>query len=51
MWAAANEDKETLLKESIALKFLTGDETQEMMDAHVAAAYVLGKSKSKSLRF
>lgn len=44
VWAAANHDRETLLQVSKELKFLTGDETPEMMEAHVDAALVVGEA-------
>ena len=43
VWAAANQDKDTILQQSIALGFLTGDETPEMMHAHVEAALIVGE--------
>ena len=43
VWAAANKDRDTVLKVSIRLGFLTGDENKEMKDAHVDAALVVGE--------
>ena len=43
VWAAANDDKETVLEESKALGFLTGDEAKEMTQAHVDAAMIVGE--------
>merc|ERR1711871_83944 len=43
VWAAANGDKETLLDVSKRLGFLTGDETSEMIHAHVEAGMVVGE--------
>jgi aarF domain-containing kinase len=41
--ACARRDRGAVLDASIDLGFLTGDECKEMMDAHVAAAFVLGE--------
>ena len=43
VWAAANKDEATLLAVSKDLGFLTGDETQEMLNAHVQAGLVVGE--------
>ncbi|CAN0022763.1 unnamed protein product [Sphacelaria rigidula] len=43
VWAAANRDDDTILKVSKELEFLTGDETQAMMKAHVQAGLVVGE--------
>eukprot|EP01032_Pedospumella_encystans_P017684 gene17684-20142_t len=43
VWAASNKDVDTILKVSKDLGFITGDETQEFMDAHVAAGLVVGE--------
>jgi aarF domain-containing kinase len=43
VWAAANRDHETLLKISRETGFLTGDETAEMVDAHLQTGLVLGE--------
>lgn len=43
VWAAANDDRETVLEESKALGFLTGDEAKEMTQAHVDAAMIVGE--------
>ncbi|TMW63006.1 hypothetical protein Poli38472_005624 [Pythium oligandrum] len=43
VWAAANEDEDTMLDYSIRLKFLTGDESPAMLRAHVAAGMVVGE--------
>jgi aarF domain-containing kinase len=42
VWAAANEDREELIARSIELGFLTGQESQAMMDAHVEAGFIAG---------
>ena len=44
VWAAANQDRATVLAVSKELKFLTGDETPEMVEAHVDAALVVGEA-------
>ena len=43
VWAAANRDKESLINVSKKLGFLTGDETAEMLHAHVEAGMVVGE--------
>lgn len=43
VWAAANEDPETILEVSQQLGFLTGDEVGEMVESHVAAGMILGE--------
>lgn len=43
VWAAANQDRDTLLDESRKLGFLTGDEPLEMINAHVDAGMVVGE--------
>eukprot|EP00834_Sanchytrium_tribonematis_P006553 NODE_493_length_6829_cov_0.943248.p2 type:complete len:552 gc:universal NODE_493_length_6829_cov_0.943248:724-2379(+) len=40
---AARQDRETILENSIKLKFLTGKETQTMMNAHVDSVLALGE--------
>jgi aarF domain-containing kinase len=44
VWAAANRDRDTILNVSKELKFLTGDETSEMVEAHIEAALVVGEA-------
>ena len=44
VWAAANQDRATILQVSKELKFLTGDETAEMIEAHIDAALVVGEA-------
>ncbi|CAJ1038341.1 putative ABC1 family [Leishmania shawi] len=41
--AAATEDRERIIAKSITLGFLTGQEAQEMVDAHCASVLLLGK--------
>jgi aarF domain-containing kinase len=43
VWAAANKDVSTIASVSKNLGFLTGDETQEMLSAHVNAGLVVGE--------
>jgi aarF domain-containing kinase len=43
VWAAANRDRDTILQVSKDLHFLTGDETAEMMTAHVDAGLIVGE--------
>lgn len=43
VWAAANKDRDTLLQVSRDLGFLTGDEHQDMNEAHVEAALIVGE--------
>jgi aarF domain-containing kinase len=43
VWAAANSDRKTLLEQSLELGFLTGDESQEFVDAHIDAGMVVGE--------
>ncbi|KAK1328125.1 hypothetical protein QTO34_012548 [Cnephaeus nilssonii] len=42
--AAADQDREAVLKKSIEMKFLTGYEVKAMEDAHVNAILTLGKA-------
>jgi aarF domain-containing kinase len=41
--AAAMEDRATIIAKSIALGFLTGQESKEMLDAHCSSVIILGK--------
>ena len=43
VWAAANNDTNTILEVSKTLGFLTGDESIEMLDAHSEAGLVVGE--------
>ncbi|CAM9350882.1 unnamed protein product [Ectocarpus sp. 8 AP-2014] len=43
VWSAANQDEEEIMRVSQELKFLTGDETQTMMKAHLQAGLVVGE--------
>ncbi|XP_024594919.1 atypical kinase COQ8A, mitochondrial isoform X1 [Neophocaena asiaeorientalis asiaeorientalis] len=42
--AAANQDREAVLKKSIEMKFLTGYEVKAMEDAHLDAILILGEA-------
>ncbi|XP_077024673.1 atypical kinase COQ8A, mitochondrial [Tamandua tetradactyla] len=42
--AAANRDRETVLKKSIEMKFLSGYEVKAMEDAHLDAILILGEA-------
>jgi aarF domain-containing kinase len=41
--ACARRDRHSVIHHSINLGFLTGDESREMMDAHVDAAFIVGE--------
>jgi aarF domain-containing kinase len=41
--ACADRDREGVLRHSLALGFLTGDEASAMLDAHVEAGFVVGE--------
>ncbi|CAM9691583.1 unnamed protein product, partial [Hapterophycus canaliculatus] len=43
VWSAANRDDAEIMRVSQELKFLTGDETQAMMKAHLQAGLVVGE--------
>jgi len=43
VWAAANRDEHTVVEQSKRLGFLTGDESPEMIQAHVDAGMVVGE--------
>ncbi|KAJ1439368.1 ubiquinone biosynthesis protein [Ochromonadaceae sp. CCMP2298] len=43
VWAAANKDREMIKDVSKDLGFITGDETQEFIDAHIEAGLVVGE--------
>uniref|UniRef100_A0A8C0J385 Atypical kinase COQ8A, mitochondrial n=1 Tax=Chelonoidis abingdonii TaxID=106734 RepID=A0A8C0J385_CHEAB len=42
--AAADQDRETVLRKSIEMKFLTGYEVKEMENAHLEAVLILGEA-------
>lgn len=43
VWAAANRDRDTILRVSREMGFLTGDESEDMTRAHVEAGLVVGE--------
>lgn len=43
VWAAANKDRKTIHDISVKLGFLTGLESQQMLDAHIASGLVVGE--------
>lgn len=53
--ACAEQDREDVIRYSIDLGFLTGSETREMFDAHVAASFAVGEpfheSNAKGFNF
>lgn len=51
VWAAANQDRDTILQVSKDLGFLTGDESKKFLDAHVEAGLVVGEPFLKKESF
>jgi aarF domain-containing kinase len=43
VWASANRDEETLMSQSLRMKFLTGQENETMMSAHKMSGFVVGE--------
>lgn len=43
VWAASNQDKKKIIDVSIKMGFLSGDESEEMMNAHVEAGMIFGE--------
>lgn len=43
VWASANRDKTTLLKQSHTMGFLTGNENEEMIQAHILSGFTVGE--------
>ena len=43
VWASANRDEETLMAQSRRMKFLTGDENEEMLRAHKLSGFTVGE--------
>jgi aarF domain-containing kinase len=41
--ACAQRDRQTVIDTGVAMGFLTGDESQSMLDAHVEAAFIVGE--------
>mmetsp|Transcript_8898 Transcript_8898/g.13310 ORF Transcript_8898/g.13310 Transcript_8898/m.13310 type:complete len:227 (-) Transcript_8898:31-711(-) len=51
VWASANRDREKLAEVSQSLGFLTGQENEEMMNAHIDAGLVVGEPFYSDLPF
>ena len=43
VYACSMRDRQAVIDSSIKLGFLTGDESKEMMEAHVQAGYIIGE--------
>ena len=43
VWASSNMDESTLMEQSHKMKFLTGEENEEMVEAHKQSAYTVGE--------
>jgi aarF domain-containing kinase len=43
VWASANRDEQALMDQSRRMKFLTGDENEEMVRAHKLSGYTVGE--------
>jgi aarF domain-containing kinase len=43
VYACSMRDRQSVIDSSIKLGFLTGDESKEMMEAHVQAGYIIGE--------
>jgi aarF domain-containing kinase len=43
VWASANRDEETLMKQSYDMGFLTGEENEQMVRAHKLSGYTVGE--------
>jgi len=43
VYACATRDRQAVINSSIKLGFLTGDESKDMMEAHVQAGYIIGE--------
>ena len=43
VWGAATKDKDLIYNASVDLGFLTGDETDEMINAHINAGLIIGE--------
>ena len=43
VWASANRDVDTLMAQSRRMNFLTGDENDEMLEAHKMSAFTVGE--------
>ena len=51
VWAAANRDREGLLRASKDLGFLDGTESPAMVEAHVQAGYIAGEPFAEDAPF
>lgn len=51
MWAASNSDRTKILDYSKKLGFLTGSESQEMLNAHIEAGLEVGRPFQRALPF
>jgi aarF domain-containing kinase len=51
VWASANQDETTLMKQSYAMSFLTGDENAQMIQAHKQSGYTVGEPFYKDMPF
>lgn len=49
VWAAAERDRESLLKKSVEIGMLTGKENAEMVEAHVQAGFEIAEPFSRSI--
>jgi aarF domain-containing kinase len=43
VWASANRDEETLMKQSHRMNFLTGRENEQMLEAHKLSGFTVGE--------
>lgn len=43
VWASANRNKDSLLEQSYRMKFLTGEENEQMINAHISSGYTVGE--------
>ncbi|GKZ00020.1 hypothetical protein MPSEU_000955400 [Mayamaea pseudoterrestris] len=51
VWASANQDEEALMKQSRAMSFLTGEESEQMIRAHKLSGYTVGEPFHKDAPF
>jgi aarF domain-containing kinase len=51
VWGSANNDEEMVLDASFNLGFLTGDESKQMIQAHLAAAFAIGEPFGRNKPF
>ena len=43
VWASANRDEETLMEQSYKMRFLTGEENEQMLRAHRLSGFTVGE--------